>query len=135
MLIALTRFPFPQIPGRKYKENAVDETMLQAILDAIPYPIVFVDTEYIIRFMNKKAKYHYYQERGYSDLVGQSLFACHNDTSRDKIEAIVEKLKNHGNEVFLMVNVRNERIYVTPVRNEQGELLGFFERFELNRQV
>lgn len=110
----------------------MDETTLLAILDAVPYPIVFVDTEYVIRFLNKKAKYHYYQERGYADLEGKPLFNCHTEISREKIMAIVEKLKNHGQEVLLNVNVRNERVYVAPVRGPQGEFLGFFERFELN---
>jgi DUF438 domain-containing protein len=113
----------------------VDEKTYQLILDAIPYPILFVDTSHTIRFLNKKAKYHYYQERGYRDLVGKSLFDCHTELSKEKILPIIEKLKNHGQEVFLTVNVRNERVYVAPVRDDQGELVGYFERFELNRQL
>jgi DUF438 domain-containing protein len=113
----------------------MEEKTYQLILDAIPYPILFVDTSHTIQFLNKKAQYHYYQERGYRDLVGKSLFDCHSELSREKIIPIVEKLKNHGQEVFLTVNVRNERVYVTPVRDEEGELVGYFERFELNRQI
>ena len=113
----------------------MEEKMLQAILDAIPYPIVFVDTSHVIRFLNKKAKYQYYQERGYSELIGKSLFDCHLVSSKENILEIVEKFSNHGQEVFLTVNVKNERIYVTPVRNEQGELMGYFERYELNQRL
>jgi PAS domain S-box-containing protein len=113
----------------------MEEKTYQLILDAIPYPILFVDTSHTIQYLNKKAKYHYYQERGYRELVGKSLFDCHTEMSEEKITAIVEKLKNHGQEIFLTVNVRNERVYVTPVRDEQGELVGYFERFELNRQL
>ena len=47
---------------------------------------------------------------------------------------IVETLKNHGREVFLAVNAKNERVYVTPVRDDSGELVGYFERFEGNFQ-
>lgn len=104
------------------------------ILDSIPYPIVFVDTEHIIRYMNLEAKHFYYNRRGYRDLIGKSLFDCHNDISKEKITAAIEKLKNHGNEIFLGVNVRNERYYINPVRNEKGELIGYFERFERNLQ-
>ena len=32
------------------------EKMFEAILDSIPYKIVFVDTDFVIRFMNKTAK-------------------------------------------------------------------------------
>ena len=46
----------------------------------------------------------------------------------------MEKLKNHGNEIYLGVSVRNERKYINPVRNEKGELVGYFERFEMNLQ-
>ncbi len=47
------------------------ETMLSLILDSYPYPILFVDCDHIIRYMNKRAEYHYYQERGYRDLIWQ----------------------------------------------------------------
>lgn len=104
------------------------------ILDSIPYPIVFVDTDHIIRYMNKTAKHFYHTIRGYRDLVGKSLFDCHGEVSEDKIRAVVEKLKNHANEIFLNVSVSNHRLYINPVRNEHGELVGYFERFEMNVQ-
>jgi DUF438 domain-containing protein len=105
------------------------------VLDAIPYPILFVDMEHIIRYLNKTAKFHYYQTRGYSELNGKSLFDCHNDESKEKILAAVESLKKHSNEVCLGVGVNNQRIYVNPVRDEHGNLVGYFERFELNQRL
>ena len=48
-----------------------EKTILKGILDSYPYPIVFVDNDYIIRYLNRYAKYHYYQERGYRDLIGK----------------------------------------------------------------
>lgn len=111
------------------------EKMLAYILDAYPYPVVFVDCDHIIRYLNKRAEYHYYRERGYRDLIGKLIFECHqNPKSVEMIKSAVEKLKNHANEVFLHVNVRNERVYIVPVRNENGELIGYFERFEMNLQ-
>lgn len=108
------------------------EVLYRQILDSIPYPIVFVDTNHVIRFLNKTAEHHYYTIRGYRNLVGQSLFACHNESSREKIIAAVEKLKQHANEIFIGVSVANQRMYLNPVRNEKGELVGYFERFEMN---
>ncbi len=110
----------------------MDENTVRFILDALPFPIVFVDTNHTIRLMNKRAKFHYYEERGYKDLIGKSVFDCHKETSKERILAIVEKFKNHGREVFLTVTDKNERLYVTPVRNDSGELIGYFERFEGN---
>ena len=86
--------------------------MLEAILDSYPYRVVFVDCDHVIR----------------------SLFDCHQELSRERIEAAVEKLRRHGNEIYLGVTPDNQRYYINPVRNEEGELLGYFERFELNLQ-
>jgi DUF438 domain-containing protein len=77
------------------------EALLSAILDAHPYPIVFVDCEHIIRYMNRAARYHYHEERGYPPLLGKSLFECHTEKSAEMVRAVVEKLRCHGNEVFL----------------------------------
>ena len=106
--------------------------VLSCILDAIPYPIVFADCDHIIRFMNKRARYHYYEERGYRDLVGRSLLDCHSEDSRAMLREAIERFQNHGKEEFLKVNARNERAYVTPVRDHGGNLIGYFERFENN---
>lgn len=110
------------------------EQITNYILDSLPYPVVFVDASHIIRYMNSMAQYTYYQERGYRDLIGKSVFNCHNETSKEKILAAFEKLKSHGNEVFIGVSIKNQRIYMNPVRDENGELIGYFERFEMNVQ-
>lgn len=110
------------------------DKILNYILDAYPYPIVFADCDHVIRYMNKMAEYHYYSERGYSNLIGKSIFECHGRNSEEKIREAIEKLINHGNEIFLGVSVKNQRIYINPVRNEHGVLIGYFERFELNLQ-
>jgi DUF438 domain-containing protein len=112
----------------------MDNDTLRFILDALPFPVVFVDTDHTIRFLNRKAKFHYYEERGYKDLIGISLFACHNEKSKERIVDIVENLKKHGREKLLGVNEKNERVYVTPVRDDGGVFIGYFERFEGNYQ-
>lgn len=45
-----------------------ENEIYEEILNSYPYPIVFIDDDYIIRFMNKNAQYHYYEERGYKDI-------------------------------------------------------------------
>ncbi len=111
------------------------EQMFEAILDAFPYPIVFVDTEHVIRYVNRCGRYQYNSERGYPELVGRSLFDCHlYSSSREKISECANKLANHSMEIFLGVNARNHRVYMNPVRDAGGNLIGYFERFELNLQ-
>lgn len=110
--------------------------MYQAILDSYPYPIVFVDNEYVIRFMNQNAKYHYYSERNYKDLIGHSLFDCHNsEKSIEKIKQGYESIKKSGKEVFVCVTTRNQRVYMQGVKDAKGNWIGFIERFELNLQM
>ena len=43
--------------------------LLRAILDSYPYAIVYVDSDFIIRYMNRYARYHYCVERRYGDLI------------------------------------------------------------------
>ena len=95
-------------------------SIMKGILDSYPYPIVFVDDTYTIRFLNRYAEYHY----------------CHDqESSKQRIRAAFEKMKKDGKEIFLKVNARKQRLYMQPVRDESGRLIGFFERFELNLEV
>lgn len=111
-------------------------TILRGIVDSYPTPIVFVDDTYTIRFLNRYAQYHYYQERGYRDLIGKSLFLCHDtQAAKERIQKAFEKMKSDGKEVFVGVNLGNQRIYMQPVRDREGRLLGFFGRFELNLRI
>lgn len=106
--------------------------IMSGILNSYPYPIVFVDNDYIVRYMNKNARYFYCEERGYADLIGKSIFDCHNAKSVERIKECYEEIKRNGKEIFIGVSVRNQRIYMQGVRNDKGEWIGFFERFELN---
>ena len=113
-----------------------NETIMKGILDSYPYPILFVDDTFTIRFMNRYAQYHYYQERGYGPLIGKSIFDCHDtQAAKERIRSAFEKMKSDGKEIFIKVNSRNQRLYMQPVRDDTGRLIGFFERFELNLQL
>ena len=54
--------------------------LLRAILDSYPYAIVYVDSDFIIRYMNRYARYHYCVERRYGDLIDKVFLtaACLN---------------------------------------------------------
>ena len=112
----------------------MDESVIaKLLLEAIPYPVVFVDLSHTIRYLNRRAKFEYEQVRGYKNLFGSSIFECHSEESKAKIRAAVERFTRHGGEEFLTVTTRNQRVYMTPVRDETGELVGYFERYELNQ--
>lgn len=102
----------------------------EAIFDSINSPIVFVDNEHIIRYLNRYARIRYCEKRGYADLVGMSLFDCHNPASNEQIIRIHARLLAGEHEIFLKVNREQERITVVGVRDADGQLLGYYERFE-----
>ena len=104
------------------------------LVEAIPYPVVFADCSHTIRYLNRRAKFEYEEIRGRKNLLGSSLLDCHNETSRGQIIEILERFKHNGGEEFLLVTSRNQRVYMTPVRDGKGDLVGYFERYELNQE-
>jgi DUF438 domain-containing protein len=111
-----------------YQTMISHETCL-AILDTISHPIVFVDNDHVILYLNRPAERRYYDERGYSNLVGKSLFECHNPASQEKIKSLYSRMLKGEDEIFLTIR-NDERITVVAVRDEAGNLLGYYERFE-----
>lgn len=122
-----------QVPAAALQDEV---QMYRGILNAYPYPVVFVDNSYTIRYINQYATYYYYTKRGYENLIGKSLFACHDMAeSQARIEQSYEKMKRDGKPRFLSVTPDNLRLYMQPVKDEAGNWIGFFERFELNQQI
>ena len=105
----------------------INEEVLLGIINAYPYEIIFVDREHIVRFQNDAAKRRY----GQRVITGNSLFNCHNEISKIKIEAFLERADAGENEMFELFNTKTgEREFFTPVRNLKGEVIGYFERHE-----
>ncbi len=105
----------------------IDMAVLAAILDAYPYEVVFVDRGHTVRYMNRAAR------RRYGDLVrvGNTLFACHNEGTRGKIEEFLARADAGEDEMFETLNgSTGEREFFTPVRGAGGAVIGYFERHE-----
>jgi DUF438 domain-containing protein len=110
--------------------NKMNVAIYEALLDTISSPIVFVDNDHVIRYLNKAAKVRYYEKRGYSDLIGKSLFECHNAESEKMTKQIYDTLLSGENEVFLKMSDDNQKVTVIAVRDPAGKLIGYYERFE-----
>ena len=65
----------------------ITKELLENILDAYAYEVVFVDRDHIVRYMNKTAKIRY---QGRVE-INQSLFNCHNENSKGKIEEFLKR--------------------------------------------
>ena len=107
-----------------------DLSLYEAILDSIHHRIVFVDNDHVIRYLNEPARKWFYEKRGYADLVGKSLFDCHNPDSREKLLRLYDRLRQGENEVFVKVTAENEKASMVAVRDPAGRMIGYFERFE-----
>ena len=102
--------------------------VLLSILDAYAYEIVFVDRNHIVRYMNKTAKQRY----GDRVIIGNSLFNCHNENTKGKIEAFLKRADEGEDEMFQVLNGKTgEREFFVPVRNQEGKVIGYFERHEV----
>ena len=51
------------VPEQVNKRNMMDIKIYEAIFDSINCPIVFVDNNHFIRYLNKGAKIRYYERR------------------------------------------------------------------------
>ncbi|MCR4906589.1 MAG: PAS domain-containing protein [Clostridiales bacterium] len=106
----------------------VTAEIFAGILDAYPYEIVFVDRTHTIRWLNRAAKRRY----GDRVRVGNSIFGCHNERTRPKIEAFLRRADQGEDEMFEAYNGRTgEREFFDPVRDAAGQVIGYFERHEL----
>jgi len=100
---------------------------LAALLDSIVEPIVFVDSQHIIRYVNKSAK-DKYGKKGYASLVGNSIFQCHNERSNKIILDTYAMLQKGEDEKFIYVNSAKQRVLMRAVRDSEGKLIGYYER-------
>ena len=114
----------------------MNQDTYQAILDSVKNPIVFVDNDHIIRYLNRSAKVRYYEKRGYSDLIGKTILDCHNSTSAKQITEAHERLQKGENEVYLEPDKNQEKVTViVGVRDVGGILLGYYARSERQNRI
>lgn len=106
--------------------HVLPDNLYPILLNSLKDPFVFVDSEHIIRFMNSAAISRYKEGEA---LVGKSIFSCHNDASSEIIIEIFEKMKSGLTEEIISDNEKH-RVYMRAVRDENGNLSGYFERFE-----
>lgn len=105
----------------------ITKEILENILDAYAYEIVFVDREHHVQYMNKTAKQRY----GERVKIGNSLFNCHNEGSKKKIEEFLQRADQGEDEMFETYNQKTgEREFFVPVRDKDSNVIGYFERHE-----
>lgn len=110
----------------------------KAVLEEDLCAVVICNLSHEIVYMNPAAKMRY-AKRGGEKLVGQNLLDCHNAESQKKIQRTLEWFledKNH-NRMYTFYNEKeNKDVYMTALRNEEGVLIGYYEKHEYrNRET
>ncbi|MBQ8298254.1 MAG: PAS domain-containing protein [Ruminococcus sp.] len=105
----------------------------KSVIDSDPAPIVICDIKHIIVYMNP-ASIKRYSKRGGAALIGKSLLDCHNSDSNEKIIRVVDwfMADTENNRIFTFHNPKdNADVYMMALRNENKELIGYYEKHEL----
>ncbi len=107
------------------------EKLLENFANSIPDPVVITALDHTIRFVNRAAVELFKEDES---LVGKSLFFCHNEESKQKIEAVLERLKNGEDEVQITSrqgeNPENrQHTFMRAIRKADGALVGYYERY------
>ena len=108
---------------------ANDLTMLERVLDSFKDAVCVCDTDHVIRHMNVAARERF---AGRPAAIGRSIFDCHNEQSCAQIIEILERLRAGAEEVRLG-DGDGERSYMRAVRDEAGNVVGYYERYEPER--
>lgn len=105
----------------------MSNTSLHAqILESLVEPVLVGDTNHIVVYMNPAAASHY---TGGESLMGTSLLDCHNEHSQ-KVMVEVLAAMQAGEDERIIFDTEKKRIYMRAVRDESGQLVGYYERYE-----
>ena len=104
----------------------------KAVLDADRAAVVLCSLDHTIIYMNQTACERYAKQGG-EKLLGRSLLDCHNEHSREMIVKVLgwfAKSKDNSI-VYTFKNVKeNKDVYMVALRDENGELIGYYEKHE-----
>lgn len=100
----------------------------KSVLEQDSAPIVICDLDHTVVYMNPAAiaRYHI-------DITGKSIKNCHNADSNQKIDRVVSWFleSKDNNIVYTSRNDKeNKDVYMVALRNDRGELIGYYEKHE-----
>ena len=106
----------------------------KALIDADREPIVICSAEHIIVYMNPTAVKRY-EKRGGAELVGKSIFDCHNPRSREIILSVIESFRENPalDRVYTYSKTwdgADTDVYIVALRDKAGNLIGYYEKHE-----
>ncbi|HDT15054.1 MAG TPA: DUF438 domain-containing protein [Firmicutes bacterium] len=109
--------------------KGLDIDTIEAVMDALPVDLSFVDSEDRVRFFNTPKDKPRIFPRTKMDL-GRKVQNCHPPQSLDKVNAILDGFrKGEMKEAVFWIEFRGRKIYISyfPVTGPGGEYLGTIE--------
>lgn len=110
----------------------------KGVLNEDKSAVVICDMNHKIIYMNPAACERYSKKGGVS-LLGSNLLDCHNSKSNEMIHKVIEWFKSSKlhNRIYISYNEKeNKDVYMIALRDEQGELIGYYEKHEYrNRET
>lgn len=104
----------------------------KSVLDQDTAPVVLCDLEHTIIYMNPVAAKRY-ESRGGIKLVGSNLKGCHGPYGSEMIDKVVAWFAESAdnNIIFESRNdEENKDVYMVALRDEDGKLIGYYEKHE-----
>lgn len=102
--------------------------LFKSIIDQDKEPIVICALDSTILYMNPASIIRYH-----GDVTGKSLKDCHNADSNEKIDRVLAWFKkSRDNNIVYTTRIEKENadIYMVALRDENGELIGYYEKHE-----
>lgn len=110
----------------------------KSLVDEDKSAVVICNLNHAIIYMNPAACERY-SKRGGAALLGTNLLDCHNSKSNEMIHKVLEwfRLSKANNRIYTSyIEKENMDVYMVALRDEQGELIGYYEKHEYrNRET
>ena len=101
---------------------------IDAIMEALPFEVTFVDAEDTVAYFNRLDKTKIFPRT--RSVIGRKVNKCHPEKSVDTVIRIVEGFKNRTmDKAEFWINFRDDTIMIRyfPVYNEENEYMGVLE--------
>lgn len=106
-----------------YFKSVIDQDACAVVICNLQHEVVYMNPAAIAR----------YEKWGGQSLVGRNLLHCHNEASASMIKKTVEWFEESRahNRIYTFHNVQeNKDVYMVALRNEAGQLIGYYEKHE-----
>ena len=104
----------------------------KSVLDQDRAPVVLCDLDHKIIYMNQVA-IERYEDEGGSELLGENLLDCHDESSIILINKVLDWFKESidNNIIHTFYNKdENKDVYMIALRDDESNLIGYYEKHE-----